>query len=659
MKIRPLPIAFASQFLHTTSSSTPHTLSIEYLDAIQDSHPINASHSYQLIAQLPLKHFIYKYDAVPGRRHIGVVGPEILNLLPDGVQMFSERSILTTTKEKISLKNFPVVDKESIFMHNTAATQELIQQVEYLQSMISHLENDISIDRILRSSLQAHLRKETSAQLAERRKIIQAEALNIEKNLQAIQMQSKAEKDAIRLKWEMAQQLEKIKAEDGQRRLIDENLLRREQNEHLVSLQEASQIRVEERRQEMDFKWRQDENAIDLEKAQMQRNTSLEKAKIDVDGRIRQQRLNRDIEMQQLQERLEADRVKILQALESIFHNLGRGASALLTDPKKWTQLLGGCLLFAFGLYSSREGVRIAGAIIEKRLGKPSLIRETSRVSGMCAFLRAIIPQKVSGKVRLTDVVLHANLETRILETARSIKNAIRHRAPYRHLLLYGPPGTGKTMVAKRLAKCSGMEYAILCGGDVGPLGADGVTELHALFRWAKASPRGVLIFIDEAEAFLGCRATRGTHMSEAMRNALNALLFHTGTQSRHFMLVIATNRPEDLDSAVTDRIDDTLHFALPRESERIRLLEMYFKEYVGHLPDALLTFPQLKQFGKCTEGMSGREIAKMMLSLQSVVFAQERVHVSREILSRVIAEKRDEHARKVHFSKVSRKEAR
>ena len=38
--------------------------------------------------------------------------------------------------------------------------------------------------------------------------------------------------------------------------------------------------------------------------------------------------------------------------------------------------------------------------------------------------------------------------------------------------MFYGPPGTGKTMVAKRLAWQSGMEYAIMSGGDVGPLGA-------------------------------------------------------------------------------------------------------------------------------------------------------------------------------------------
>ncbi|CAN0478670.1 unnamed protein product, partial [Ascophyllum nodosum] len=52
-----------------------------------------------------------------------------------------------------------------------------------------------------------------------------------------------------------------------------------------------------------------------------------------------------------------------------------------------------------------------------------------------------------------------------------------KNNAPYRHLLLYGPPGTGKTMVAKRLAAYSGMDCAVMSGGDVGPLGKDAVTE--------------------------------------------------------------------------------------------------------------------------------------------------------------------------------------
>ena len=44
-------------------------------------------------------------------------------------------------------------------------------------------------------------------------------------------------------------------------------------------------------------------------------------------------------------------------------------------------------------------------------------------------------------------------------------------------------------------------------GGDVGPLGRDAVTELHKLFDWASTSRRGVLLFIDEADAFLGALA--------------------------------------------------------------------------------------------------------------------------------------------------------
>lgn len=41
-------------------------------------------------------------------------------------------------------------------------------------------------------------------------------------------------------------------------------------------------------------------------------------------------------------------------------------------------------------------------------------------------------------------------------------------------------------------AACSGMDCAVMSGGDVGPLGKDAVTDLHGLFRWAAKSPRCV-----------------------------------------------------------------------------------------------------------------------------------------------------------------------
>jgi hypothetical protein len=75
-----------------------------------------------------------------------------------------------------------------------------------------------------------------------------------------------------------------------------------------------------------------------------------------------------------------------------------------------------------------------------------------------------------------------------------------------------GPPGTGKTMAAKRLARTSGLDYAIMSGGDVAPLGGKAVTQLHEMFDWSERSRRGLLLFIDEADAFLGRRrwARRG-----------------------------------------------------------------------------------------------------------------------------------------------------
>ena len=45
-------------------------------------------------------------------------------------------------------------------------------------------------------------------------------------------------------------------------------------------------------------------------------------------------------------------------------------------------------------------------------------------------------------------------------------------------------------MAAKRLARTSGMDYAILSGGDIAPLGGNAVTQLHDTFDWAERSRR-------------------------------------------------------------------------------------------------------------------------------------------------------------------------
>ena len=51
------------------------------------------------------------------------------------------------------------------------------------------------------------------------------------------------------------------------------------------------------------------------------------------------------------------------------------------------------------------------------------------------------------------------------------------------------------------------MQYAIMSGGDVVPLAKDGVTAIHKVFDWAGTTRRGLLLFVDEADAFLRKRS--------------------------------------------------------------------------------------------------------------------------------------------------------
>jgi ATPase family AAA domain-containing protein 3A/B len=189
---------------------------------------------------------------------------------------------------------------------------------------------------------------------------------------------------------------------------------------------------------------------------------------------------------------------------------------------------------------------------MERFLNTPSLVRETSRYNVLQRARNALglnsgTPVAIDTALQqadktFADVILAADIKDSIRMLAAGAANTRLHGAPFRHFLLYGPPGTGKTMVAKRLAHTSGLDYAIMSGGDVAPLGANAVKEIHSTFDWAKRSPKGMVLFVDEADAFLSHRGKAET--SEALRSAINAMLYRTGDQSQDLMVVLATNRP-------------------------------------------------------------------------------------------------------------------
>lgn len=71
----------------------------------------------------------------------------------------------------------------------------------------------------------------------------------------------------------------------------------------------------------------------------------------------------------------------------------------------------------------------------------------------------------------LDGVILEKNLENQLRDISYAILNRKKHFAPSKNMMFYGPPGTGKTLFAKKLAMQSGLEYAVMVGSDIAPLG--------------------------------------------------------------------------------------------------------------------------------------------------------------------------------------------
>ena len=418
-------------------------------------------------------------------------------------------------------------------------------------------------------------------------------------------------------RWQLAQYESQL-ALDRVQQQIDMEL---EKEEKAASIREEARIRAETEIERAKI-------ALEKQKLDVEIALMKERVRAEANERIRESKLTEDIRLREIREKGYLYTEAALKTVGAVL----TAAHSVFSDPQQMSQLVKVIASLFLAYFLARECVKVTAKYVSKMLGKPSLLRETSR--GSLPLFRAWKPWKQPARVRMKAVngvngmngvkgggkhisnsnsnsnsapmhgpgpapsqgkrdgtlfdgiILCEALHTQMRTIAHSILNRKRIDLPYRHMLFHGLPGTGKTMVAERLARKCGMDYAIMSGGDVVPLGKTAVTELHALFNWAERSRKGVLIFIDEAEAFL---QKRGPHaaQSEYMKAAINALLSRTGRPSKKYMLVLASNRPQELDSAVLNRIDDTIHFPLPTDVERGALLRLYFRKYIGSITKA------------------------------------------------------------------------
>ncbi|KAF2803476.1 AAA-domain-containing protein [Mytilinidion resinicola] len=144
-------------------------------------------------------------------------------------------------------------------------------------------------------------------------------------------------------------------------------------------------------------------------------------------------------------------------------------------------------------------------------------------------------------------------------------------------LLLYGPPGTGKTLLAKAVAKESGATVLEVSGSEVYDMYVgEGEKNVRAIFSLArKLSP--CVVFIDEADAIFGSRD--GGRQRTSHREIINQFLKEwDGMNDLSVFIMVATNRPFDLDDAVLRRLPRRLLVDLPTQLDRKKILNIHLK---------------------------------------------------------------------------------
>ena len=493
-----------------------------------------------------------------------------------------------STKKTDMIDDLKTLDLDDLIMHSLGATQALVrvtfdlsdrfnesqltwqERFYQLKAHVDHLQTEVLMFRG-----QIGLFNETYKLAENRAKMAEIQLLESQK---AIAADQRRKEELLRNRT--------TEEEESRRKLTKyDNDLKLKLSDH------QSKLRKEDDKAQEALRFESEKTLV-----VMRKNSTIsaakEAARINAEIESKRERENEDVRTRLLREQGLQDRRRWRELVEAVSNAILQ----LLADPDRLTALVAALSAIFVGMYAARELSRVVAERLKEWLyEKPALVRETSRSYGIFTrwshFARDVaiyvglpfFSDDATEDTILQGVVLQKSLDVRVRTLVSSIKLTTKHGAPLRHILFHGPPGTGKTMVARRVAYHSGLEFAIMSGGDVAPLKERAVTEIHKLVNWAKRTHKGMLLFIDEAEAFVGSRRSDAAGFGPS-REALNALLYHTGTATSKFMMVLATNRPEDLDSAITDRIDDALNFGLPQYEARERLILTYFDKYVADI---------------------------------------------------------------------------
>ena len=83
-----------------------------------------------------------------------------------------------------------------------------------------------------------------------------------------------------------------------------------------------------------------------------------------------------------------------MESIKTAGSVLGTGFNAFISDWDKIAAAAAGVSLLALGVYTAKGGTGVVARFVEAKIGKPSLVRETSRINAVDAVLHPVKTMK-------------------------------------------------------------------------------------------------------------------------------------------------------------------------------------------------------------------------------------------------------------------------